>query len=133
LPATNCAPGRIGASPPGVAPPAHLRYPTGRILTILEAGMAEHGEVEYATAEGNDLPAHEATYAGFIHFVYVGVMHVTNIVIGLAVGGVNGAWWWALAIFVLATAAALIDFVGRMKAASAIMLVVALLALAGTA
>lgn len=28
--------------------------------------MADHGTVEYATATGNDLPAHEATYRGFL-------------------------------------------------------------------
>ena len=27
--------------------------------------MAEHGEVQYATAEGNDLPAHEAGFSQF--------------------------------------------------------------------
>ncbi len=28
--------------------------------------MADHGEIQYSTAEGNDLPAHEATYEMFI-------------------------------------------------------------------
>jgi hypothetical protein len=28
--------------------------------------MADHGEVEYATATGNDYPAHEQTYRDFI-------------------------------------------------------------------
>jgi hypothetical protein len=28
--------------------------------------MADHGEVQYSTAEGNDLPAHEATYRAFL-------------------------------------------------------------------
>lgn len=28
--------------------------------------MADHGEIQYSTAEGNDLPAHEATYAMFL-------------------------------------------------------------------
>ena len=28
--------------------------------------MADHGEVAYTTADGNDYPAHEATYVGFI-------------------------------------------------------------------
>ena len=34
---------------------------------LSEDAMADHGEVEYATAEGNDLPAHEATYENFVH------------------------------------------------------------------
>ena len=28
--------------------------------------MADHGKVEYATATGNDLPAHEDTYRNFL-------------------------------------------------------------------
>jgi len=95
--------------------------------------MAEHGELEYATAEGNDVPSHEASYANFVHFVYVGLIHVVNILIGLGVGGVNGAWWVAFAIFVFATICAIIDLVGNTKAASAIALVLSLVALAGTA
>jgi hypothetical protein len=95
--------------------------------------MADHGELEYATAEGNDLTAHEASYGNFVHFVYVGLLHVVNIVIGLGVGGVNGAWWIAFAVFVIATICAIIDLVGHTKAASAVALVLALIALAGTA
>lgn len=95
--------------------------------------MAEHGELEYAAAEGNDLPAHETSYANFVHFVYVGLLHVVNILIGLAIGGVNGAWWIAFAVFVFATICAIIDLVGDTKAASAIALALSLIALAGTA
>ncbi|MPZ56591.1 MAG: aa3-type cytochrome c oxidase subunit IV [Rhizobiales bacterium] len=95
--------------------------------------MAEHGELEYAAAEGNDLPAHEASYANFVHFVYVGLLYAINIVIGLGVGGVNGAWWIAFAVFVIATIAAIFDLVGNTKAASAVALVLALIALAGSA
>lgn len=28
--------------------------------------MADHGEVQYSTAEGNDMPAHEASYELFL-------------------------------------------------------------------
>ena len=28
--------------------------------------MADHGNVEYATADGNDYPAHEQTYESFV-------------------------------------------------------------------
>ena len=31
--------------------------------------MADHGEVQYATATGNDYAAHEQTYRTFIHMV----------------------------------------------------------------
>ena len=53
--------------------------------------MADHGEVEYATATGNDLPAHEATYKNFVQLAYVGSCHVVSIVIGLAIVGITGA------------------------------------------
>jgi len=95
--------------------------------------MADHGELEYATAEGNDLAAHEASYVNFVHFVYVGITTVVDILIGLAVGGVNGAWWIAFAIFILAAIAAIIELVGQTKAACAVVLVLSLIALAGTA
>ncbi len=31
--------------------------------------MADHGKTEYATAEGNDYPEHEATYEMFVKLV----------------------------------------------------------------
>ena len=46
--------------------------------------MAEHGTVEYATAAGNDYPAHENTYENFLHFTFTGSFHVINILFGLA-------------------------------------------------
>ena len=63
--------------------------------------MADHGTVEYATAAGNDYPAHEQSYERFIHFTFVGILAVINILFGLAVGGVMGHWFLALAIFII--------------------------------
>jgi hypothetical protein len=54
--------------------------------------MAAHGEIEYATADGNDLPAHEAGYAEFIEAIFIGATCVVTILFGLAVGGVLGYW-----------------------------------------
>ena len=54
--------------------------------------MADHGELEYATAEGNDLPAHEATYESFTQFAVIGTVCVITIVVGLAIGGALGHW-----------------------------------------
>ena len=45
--------------------------------------MAEHGEVEYATADGMDYPAHEQTYRTFITLVKVVVAVVAFTVIRL--------------------------------------------------
>jgi len=46
--------------------------------------MADHGEVEYATATGNDLAAHEQTYHSFITLVKVIMTIVVVIVILMA-------------------------------------------------
>jgi aa3 type cytochrome c oxidase subunit IV len=42
--------------------------------------MAEHNEVAYTTADGNDYPAHEQTYEGFILLVKYGSLSVVVIV-----------------------------------------------------
>ena len=41
--------------------------------------MAEHNEVAYTTADGNDYPAHEQTYEGFIMLVKYGSVTVAII------------------------------------------------------
>jgi hypothetical protein len=46
--------------------------------------MADHGEVEYATADGNDYAAHEATYVGFIKFVKVSVISLVVLLVLMA-------------------------------------------------
>jgi hypothetical protein len=46
--------------------------------------MADHAEVEYATAEGNDYPAHEQTYHNFITLTKVAVVHVVIILVLMA-------------------------------------------------
>ena len=63
--------------------------------------MAEHGTVEYATAEGNDYPAHEASYERFVHFTFVGILYVITILFGLTTGGVMGHWFLAAAVFII--------------------------------
>lgn len=42
--------------------------------------MADHNEVAYTTADGNDYPAHEQTYEGFIVLVKYGTIAVVMIV-----------------------------------------------------
>ena len=46
--------------------------------------MANHSEVAYTTADGNDYPAHEATYEGFIKLVKYGTAAVAIILILMA-------------------------------------------------
>ena len=64
--------------------------------------MADHGNVEYATAPGNDYPAHEETYDTFIKFAFAGTIHVINLLLGLTVGGVMGHWLTAIPVFIIA-------------------------------
>ena len=42
--------------------------------------MADHNEVAYTTADGNDYVAHEQTYEGFIMLVKYGTISVVIIV-----------------------------------------------------
>jgi hypothetical protein len=92
--------------------------------------MADHGQVEYATADGNDLPAHEATYDRFVHLIAVGGAHVVNIVLGLAIGAVTDHWLLAFAIFIIATIVAGHGLLSGARLPSAVMVVISLLALA---
>jgi len=46
--------------------------------------MADHGEVQYATATGNDYEAHEETYRNFIRLTKTVLATVVVIVILLA-------------------------------------------------
>lgn len=80
--------------------------------------MADHGTVEYATATGNDYPAHESTYERFIQFTFVGVIHVINLMLGLTVGGVLGHWFWALAVFIIAILGAIPGLVSGTRTSS---------------
>jgi hypothetical protein len=64
--------------------------------------MADHGTVDYATAPGNDYPAHENTYDTFIKFTFVVAIHIINLLFGLAVGGVMGHWMSSIPIFIIA-------------------------------
>jgi len=67
--------------------------------------MADHGEVQYATATGNDLPAHEAGYAQFLQATFIGTLAVVCILLGLTIGGVLGHWLSA-ALILIATVVA---------------------------
>ncbi len=96
--------------------------------------MAEHGAPEYATATGNDYVTHERTYEGFVHLTFIGLIHVINTLIGLAIGGVVGNWLVAIAIiFVIAPAAAVYGFMTGTKTSSLVALGLSLLSLALTA
>jgi Bacterial aa3 type cytochrome c oxidase subunit IV len=92
--------------------------------------MADHGQVEYATATGNDLPSHETTYKNFILLAYVGSCHVASIVIALAIVGTTTHWLMAIGLMLLATAVAVHGLATGAKAPSAVMVGISLVGLA---
>jgi hypothetical protein len=47
--------------------------------------MADHGEVAYTTADGNDYPAHEATYEGFLKLLKYASSAVILVLILMAI------------------------------------------------
>jgi Bacterial aa3 type cytochrome c oxidase subunit IV len=89
--------------------------------------MADHGTVEYSTATGNDYPAHENTYERFVHFTFVGIVHVINLLFGLAVGGVMGRWFMALPIFIVAIIGAVSGVLSGSKTSSIVAFVICFL------
>jgi Bacterial aa3 type cytochrome c oxidase subunit IV len=91
--------------------------------------MADHGQVEYAIATGNDLPAHESTYKNFTLLAYVGSCVVACIVIGLAMVGTTSHWLVAVGIMILASIVGIHGLATGAKAPSMVMVVVALLTL----
>src|SRR5262249_34359274 len=95
--------------------------------------MADHGPVEYATAEGNDLPAHESAYEGFVHLAYVGSIFVINIVLGLAIGGVQGRWLTEAAIIIISALVFAHAMLAGARVPSIVMMVLSLLTLAAGA
>jgi hypothetical protein len=80
--------------------------------------MADHGTVEYATATGNDYPVHESTYERFVHFTFVGIIFVINLLFGLAVGGVMGYWLLASPVFLIAVVGFVSGVFGSSKGSS---------------
>jgi len=92
--------------------------------------MADHGKVEYATATGNDMAAHEATYKGFVQLAFVGSALCAVIAIGLAIGGTTGRWGIALPlIFLLGPIVAAHGLASGARTPSIVMVVIALLGL----
>jgi len=89
--------------------------------------MADHGTVEYATATGNDYPAHENTYGRFVHFTFVGIIYVITVLFGLATGGVMGHWLMAAAIFVIGPVGAVPGVFSGSKTSSTVAFVICFL------
>ena len=91
--------------------------------------MADHGQVEYATAEGNDLPAHEQTYEGFVHLAFVGCCNVACIVIALAIVGTTSHWLLGVVLILVSALVGLHGLASGARGPSGVMVLIALLAL----
>jgi hypothetical protein len=91
--------------------------------------MADHGQVEYATATGNDLAEHEATYKSFVQLAYVGSCLVASILIGLAIIATTTSWLLALGLMAVAVIVAVHGLATGAKAPSAVMVLVSFLTL----
>ena len=89
--------------------------------------MADHGNVDYATATGNDYPAHEQTYESFVHFAYVGILHIVCILLGLAVGGVKGDWLLAAVILLIGVFGMIPGLMSRSRTPTNVAFVICLL------
>jgi hypothetical protein len=94
--------------------------------------MADHGAVEYATATGNDYPAHESTYVRFVFFAFAGIIHVINLLFGLAIGGVMGHWFTAIPVFLLAVIGLVASLLSGSKSPSYVCFVLCFLIFAFT-
>jgi hypothetical protein len=92
--------------------------------------MADHGDVEYATATGNDYQEHEGTYEAFLHLTEVGILNVITVLIGLTLGGVMGHWVAEGILIILAVASLLINLMRGTTALSKVVTGLALLTLA---
>ena len=94
--------------------------------------MADHGTAEYATAPGNDYAMHEQSYERFVHFTFVGIIHIINLLFGLAVGGIMGHWFLALLIFIIAVLGVIPGFVSGSRTSSYVAFVLCFLMFAFT-
>ena len=47
--------------------------------------MDDHGQVEYATAQGNDYVSHEGTYRAFLTLTKISIVVIAAIVILMAI------------------------------------------------
>jgi hypothetical protein len=95
--------------------------------------MADHGEIQYATAAGNDMPAHESGYEAFLQGTFVLTTAVVNILFGLAIGGVLGHWLPATCIIVAAIVAGAITAWSGSRPVSLVMMAISALTLLANA
>ncbi len=87
--------------------------------------MADHGQVEYATAQGNDFPRTRTCMSASFISRSIGQRHVVSIVLGLAIGGVAGQLAGGLCrVFLIATIVAFHGFLSGARMPSIVMVIV---------
>ena len=91
--------------------------------------MSDHGEVQYATATGNDMPAHETGYETFLQGTFVLTTAVVNILFGLTIGGVLGHWLPGALLIIFGVIAGAITAWTGSKTVSLIMIAISALTL----
>ena len=95
--------------------------------------MADHGEVQYTTADGNDYPAHEGAYENFVQLAFVGTIAVICIVLGLGISALTSHWLIGVFVtFVLAPVAFIHGMATGSKTSSFVAFGLALLAFGGS-
>jgi hypothetical protein len=91
--------------------------------------MSDHGEVQYATAAGNDMAAHKASYEAFLQATFVGSLAVISILLGLTIGGVLGHWLSGALILIATLIATTISAWSGSRMVISIMVAISALAL----
>ena len=96
--------------------------------------MADHGEVQYSTADGNDYPAHEAAYTNFVHIAFIGALYCINTLLGLTIASVIGNVWVGAIVLIFVAPPALVHGLATgSRVSTLIALAISLLAFAFTA
>jgi hypothetical protein len=95
--------------------------------------VASPSKVEYASAAGNDYPAHERQYENFMLIAFVGACHVINVILALAIGTVIGGAanvGVMVGILIVATLVAVHGLASGVRIPSGVMVLISALLLA---
>ncbi len=92
--------------------------------------MADHGEVQYTTADGNDYREHEGTYVQFLNLAFALSAYAIAIVIGLAAVGATHRPAIGVGVIIIGTVLAIPALVTGVKSWSFASVGIALLGLA---
>lgn len=94
--------------------------------------MANQVQLDDATADGNDLAAHEMGYNQFVDLTVIGIIFVVSVLIGLAIGGVLDRWLLGAVVIVAAAVTAAYGLWSGSRGPSVAVALFALLSLALT-